>query len=106
MFGFAAVDYVAVRSLGSAEVAAAETAAVQSVDAVGGGCEEAAAIAIRTAVAVEGTSGMIVAAAAAALAVEEVVRMLDMAVAAEEEEGQEEEAGNTARLELGSACRN
>lgn len=106
MFGFAAVDYVAAKSLGSAgaaEVAAAGTAAVPSVDAVGGGCEEAAAIAIRIAVGVGERSGMIVVDAAAA--VEEEVRMLDMAAVAEEED-QEEEVGNTARPELGSACRN
>lgn len=116
MFGFAAVDCVAVRNLGSVDAAeaAAETAAVQSVDAVGRGREEAAAIAIRTAVAAEQKSGMIVAVAVAAavLAAEEEVRMLDMAAVAvvvaedeDQEEDQEEEAGNTARLEL-AACRN
>lgn len=114
MIGFAVVDCAAVRTLGSvdaAEVAAAaETAAVQSVDAVvrfvdavdAVGREEAAAIAIRTAGAVEGKLGMAVVAAV----VEEGVKTLDMpveAVVVAEEEGQEEEAGNTARLELGSS---
>lgn len=102
MFGFAAVGVAAVRNLGSvdaAEVAAAETA-VRSVDV--DGLEEAAAIAIRTAGAVEGKLGMAVVAAV----VEEEVKTLDMpveAVVVAEEEGQEEEAGNTARLELGSS---
>lgn len=110
MFGFAAVDCAAVRNLGAvdaAEGAGAETAAVQSVDAVGR--EEAAAIAIRTAAAVEGKLGVAVVAAVAPVVVEEVVETLDMlvvAVVVAEEEDQEEEAGNTARLEPGSASRN
>lgn len=107
MFGFAAADCVAVTSLGAAVVggsvvvgavavaqaAAAETAAVQSVDAVGGDHEAAAAIVIRAAVAVEEKLSMAVAA-------------VDVAVAVAEEEEDQEEAGNTARLELGSASRN
>lgn len=106
MFGSAAADYVAEGNLGAvvvAEVAAAAgTAAAPSVDAVGGDREEAAAIAVRTAVEVEGKLE-------AAAAAEEVVETLGMgvvAVVAEEEEGQEGEAGNTARLELGCDSRN
>lgn len=117
MFGYVAVkslDTAAV-ALGEvdveAEVVAAETAAAaQSVDAVGGDREEAAAIAIRPAVEEEGKLDMAVAVAAAATVAEEeeeeTLGMAVVTVVAGEEEDQEEAAGNTARLELDSASRN